>query len=151
MPTVFAHRLHGRGTAEGDLLSMPAGGSRCPASVNRFAAGNALSAMDGKETFKNAVQAMLTRHRVPPAAAKSTSRSRLMRHPASGHLRIIMPSVNGWARSRKSFINLDKNTATPRRLGRHCPRRVVETKLIQQGGFLILLVVSARASPGAPP
>src|SRR5579862_807397 len=43
-----------------DLLSMPAGGSRCPASAATVAAGLHYSRMDGKETFKNAVQAMNT-------------------------------------------------------------------------------------------
>src|SRR6266478_8505360 len=42
-----------------DLLSMPGGGSRCPASKDSVAAGLHYLRMDGKETFKNAVQAML--------------------------------------------------------------------------------------------
>ncbi len=43
-----------------DLLSMPGGGSRCPASAESVAAGLHFLRMDGKETFKNAVQAMNT-------------------------------------------------------------------------------------------
>jgi 3-oxoacyl-[acyl-carrier-protein] synthase-3 len=41
-----------------DLLSMPGGGSRCPASVQTVADDLHFLRMDGKETFKNAVQAM---------------------------------------------------------------------------------------------
>ena len=41
-----------------DLLSMPGGGSRCPASTQTVQDGLHFLRMDGKETFKNAVQAM---------------------------------------------------------------------------------------------
>lgn len=49
--------------AEGDkadLLCMPGGGSRCPATVKSVSAGLHYLRMDGKETFKNAVTAMYT-------------------------------------------------------------------------------------------
>jgi 3-oxoacyl-[acyl-carrier-protein] synthase-3 len=41
-----------------ELLSMPGGGSRCPATVKTVQDGLHFLRMDGKETFKNAVQAM---------------------------------------------------------------------------------------------
>ena len=44
--------------AKAELLSMPGGGSRCPASPQTVADGLHFLRMDGKETFKNAVQAM---------------------------------------------------------------------------------------------
>jgi len=44
--------------AKADLLSMPAGGSACPATAESVAQGLHFLRMDGKETFKNAVQAM---------------------------------------------------------------------------------------------
>ena len=43
-----------------ELLYMPGGGSMCPASANSVAAGLHFLRMDGKETFKNAVNAMYT-------------------------------------------------------------------------------------------
>src|SRR6267143_6572710 len=49
--------------AEGDkaeLLCMPGGGSRCPATPESLAAGLHFLRMDGKETFKSAVTAMYT-------------------------------------------------------------------------------------------
>ena len=46
--------------SKADLLSMPGGGSRCPASTESVAAGLHYLRMDGKETFRNAVQAMNT-------------------------------------------------------------------------------------------
>lgn len=46
--------------SKADLLSMPGGGSRCPATMDSVNARLHFLRMDGKETFKNAVQAMLT-------------------------------------------------------------------------------------------
>jgi 3-oxoacyl-[acyl-carrier-protein] synthase III len=43
-----------------DLLSMPGGGSRCPATAESVAARLHYLRMEGKETFKNAVNAMTT-------------------------------------------------------------------------------------------
>ncbi len=43
-----------------DLLSMPGGGSACPATLESVANGLHFLRMDGKETFKNAVQAMVS-------------------------------------------------------------------------------------------
>jgi 3-oxoacyl-[acyl-carrier-protein] synthase-3 len=43
-----------------DLLSMPGGGSACPATLESVAAGLHFLRMDGKETFKNAVNAMVS-------------------------------------------------------------------------------------------
>jgi 3-oxoacyl-[acyl-carrier-protein] synthase-3 len=43
-----------------DLLSMPGGGSRCPATAESVAARLHYLRMEGKETFKNAVNAMAT-------------------------------------------------------------------------------------------
>src|SRR5205085_6234679 len=43
-----------------DLLFMPGGGSRCPASAESVASRLHYLRMEGKETFKNAVQAMQT-------------------------------------------------------------------------------------------
>src|ERR1700733_14839027 len=43
-----------------DLLSMPGGGSACPATLESVASGLPFLRMDGKETFKNAVQAMVS-------------------------------------------------------------------------------------------
>jgi 3-oxoacyl-[acyl-carrier-protein] synthase-3 len=44
--------------AKAELLSMPGGGSRCPATAQTVLDGLHFLRMDGKETFKNAVQAM---------------------------------------------------------------------------------------------
>src|SRR5471030_1701485 len=43
-----------------DLLSMPGGGSACPATLESVAGGLHYLRMDGKETFKNAVNAMVS-------------------------------------------------------------------------------------------
>ena len=46
--------------SQAELLCMPGGGSRCPATADTVAAGLHHLRMDGKETFKNAVNAMYT-------------------------------------------------------------------------------------------
>ena len=46
--------------SKGDLLSMPGGGSRCPATAESVSAGLHYLRMEGKETFKSAVNAMYT-------------------------------------------------------------------------------------------
>ncbi len=43
-----------------DLLSVPGGGSKCPATPESVSAGMHYLRMDGKETFKNAVNAMVS-------------------------------------------------------------------------------------------
>ena len=50
--------LMGADGGKAELLSMPGGGSACPASAQTVADGLHFLRMDGKETFKNAVQAM---------------------------------------------------------------------------------------------
>jgi len=45
---------------KGDLLCMPGGGSQCPPTAHSLAAGMHYLRMDGKETFKSAVNAMYT-------------------------------------------------------------------------------------------
>ena len=58
----FSHGLLttalGADGSKAELLSMPAGGSRCPATPQTVLEGLHYLRMDGKETFKNAVQAM---------------------------------------------------------------------------------------------
>ena len=59
-PAAFARAAHhgaGRGRLQGGLLSMPGGGSRPGLATDRLDGLHFLR-MDGKETFKNAVQAM---------------------------------------------------------------------------------------------
>src|SRR2546426_11688219 len=66
---VLQHRTNAHGLltacmgadgAKADLLSMPGGGSRIPATSESVAAGHHFLRMDGKETFKSAVTAMYT-------------------------------------------------------------------------------------------
>jgi len=66
---VLQHRLNAHGLltavmgADGnkaDLLFMPGGGSRCPASMETVVTKRHYLRMEGRETFKNAVQAMCT-------------------------------------------------------------------------------------------
>src|ERR1041385_187846 len=92
-----------------ELLSMPGGGSRCPASAESVAAGLHFLRMDGKETFKNAVQAMNT------AAQESLRRCELdisqikciIPHQANRRIIDAVAERLG-ATSEQVFINLQK-------------------------------------------
>ncbi|MCX8090986.1 MAG: ketoacyl-ACP synthase III [Verrucomicrobiae bacterium] len=64
---VLQHRPHSHGLltvvlgadgSKADLLKLPAGGSRCPASLETVQSGKHFLHMEGRETFKHAVQAM---------------------------------------------------------------------------------------------
>jgi len=66
---ILQHRSDGHGLltacmgsdgSQAELLCMPGGGSRCPASTESVSSGMHFLRMDGKETFKNAVTAMQT-------------------------------------------------------------------------------------------
>jgi 3-oxoacyl-[acyl-carrier-protein] synthase-3 len=66
---ILQHRSDGHGLltacmgsdgSQAELLCMPGGGSRCPASAESVSSGLHFLRMDGKETFKNAVTAMQT-------------------------------------------------------------------------------------------
>jgi len=59
--------------SKADLLFMAGGGSRCPASIESVTARRHYLRMEGKETFKNAIQAMQTAAKEACADARLTS------------------------------------------------------------------------------
>ena len=107
--------------------------------------------MDGKETFKNAVQAMCQRGATRScAAAKLTS----PRSNASSRIRptaaSLTPSASASARRRNSFSSICTNTATPRprRWPSRWTRRSRSGK-IQRGDLILLVVFGAGLTWGA--
>ncbi len=133
-----------------DLLSMPAGGSRCPASAATVAAGLHYLRMDGKETFKNAVQAMNT------AAQESLRRCEIdISHinciiPHQANRRIIdAVSERLGAKPEQVFINLDKYGNTSAASVAIALDEAVETKRIQRGDLILLIVFGAGLTCGA--
>ncbi|MDB6067967.1 MAG: 3-oxoacyl-(acyl-carrier-protein) synthase 3 [Pedosphaera sp.] len=133
-----------------DLLSMPGGGSRCPASAASVSAGMHYLRMDGKETFKNAVQAMNT------AAQESLRRCELdisqikciIPHQAN---RRIIDAVSDrlGAKPEQVFVNLDKYGNTSAASVAIALDEVVESKRIQRGDLILLVVFGAGLTWGA--
>lgn len=133
-----------------DLLSMPAGGSRCPASAATVAAGLHYLRMDGKETFKNAVQAMYN------AAQESLRRCEIdITHikcviPHQANRRIIdAVSERLGAKPEQVFINLDKYGNTSAASVAIALDEAVETTRVQRGDLILLIVFGAGLTWGA--
>jgi 3-oxoacyl-[acyl-carrier-protein] synthase-3 len=133
-----------------DLLSMPAGGSRCPASAATVAAGLHFLRMDGKETFKNAVGAMYN------AAQESLRRCEIdITHikciiPHQANRRIIdAVSERLGAKPEQVFINLDKYGNTSAASVAIALDEAVETARVQRGDLILLIVFGAGLTWGA--
>jgi 3-oxoacyl-[acyl-carrier-protein] synthase-3 len=133
-----------------DLLSMPGGGSRCPASTESVAAGLHYLRMDGKETFRNAVQAMNT------AAQESLRRCELdisqikciIPHQANRRI-IDAVSERLGARPDQVFVNLDKYGNTSAASVAIALDEAIEFKNIQRGDLILLVVFGAGLTWGA--
>ena len=133
-----------------DLLSMPAGGSRCPASAASVSSGLHFLRMDGKETFKNAVQAMNT------AAQEALRRCEIditqikcvIPHQANRRI-IDAVSERLGATPEQVFINLDKYGNTSAASVAIALDEVVETKRIVRGDLILLVVFGAGLTWGA--
>ena len=133
--------------AEGDkaeLLCMPGGGSRCPATPDSLAAGLHFLRMDGKETFKNAVTAMCT------AAAEALRRCEIditqikcvIPHQAN---RRIIDAVGDrlGIKPEQVFVNLDKYGNTSAASVAIALDEAVQQRRIQRGDLVLLVVFGA--------
>jgi 3-oxoacyl-[acyl-carrier-protein] synthase-3 len=133
-----------------DLLSMPGGGSRCPASGESVAAGLHYLRMDGKEAFKNAVQAMQT------AAIESLRRCELdisqinciIPHQANRRI-IDAVSERLGARPDQVFVNVDKYGNTSAASVGIALDEAVESKRIHRGDLILMVVFGAGLTWGA--
>jgi len=135
---------------KGDLLSMPGGGSRCPATAASVGAGLHFLRMDGKETFKSAVQAMHT------AATEALSRCEIDISqikciiPHQANLRIIdAVSERLGAKPEQVFINLDRYGNTSAASVAIALDEAVESKRIHRGDLILMVVFGAGLTWGA--
>lgn len=139
--------------ADGDkseLLFMPAGGSRCPATVETVNSRLHYLRMEGKETFKNAVQAMQT------AATEALQRCEIditkikciIPHQAN---RRIIDAVGDrlGAKPEQLFVNLDKYGNTSAASVAIALDEAVESGRIQRGDLILLVVFGAGLTWGA--
>jgi len=133
-----------------NVLSLPGGGSRCPATAESVATGLHFLQMDGKETFKSAVQAMHT------AAQEALARCEIdisqiqcvIPHQAN---RRIIDAVAGrlGAKPEQVFVNLDRYGNTSAASVAIALDEAVESGRIKRGDLALLVVFGAGLTWGA--
>jgi 3-oxoacyl-[acyl-carrier-protein] synthase-3 len=136
--------------AKAGLLSMPGGGSACPASAATVAAKLHFLRMDGKETFKNAVQAMQS------AATEVLKRCEIditkikcvIPHQANRRIIDVVGDRLG-ATPEQIFINLHKYGNTSAASVAIALDEAVAAKKIQRGDLVLLVVFGAGLTWGA--
>ena len=133
-----------------DLLFMAGGGSRCPATAESVARRMHYLRMEGKETFKNAVQAMLT------AAQEALRRCELDISrikciiPHQANLRIIQAVGERLsARPEQVFVNLHKYGNTSAASVAIALDEAVQSGRVQRGDLVLLMVFGAGLTWGA--
>jgi 3-oxoacyl-[acyl-carrier-protein] synthase III len=133
-----------------DLLFMAGGGSRCPATPESVAARQHYLRMEGKETFKNAVQAMQT------AAEEALRRCELdisrikciIPHQANRRIIDAVGERLG-ARPEQVFINLHKYGNTSAASVGIALDEAVQSGHIQRGDLVLMMVFGAGLTWGA--
>jgi len=133
-----------------DLLYMPGGGSRCPATAESVASRAHFLRMEGKVTFKNAVQAMLT------AAEEAMRRCEIditrikciIPHQANRRIIDAVGERLG-ARPDQIFINLHRYGNTSAASVAIALDEAVETGRVQRGDLILMIVFGAGLTWGA--
>ncbi len=133
-----------------DLLSMPGGGSRCPATAESVSARLHFLRMDGKETFKNAVNAMYT------AAVEALRRCEIdisqiaciIPHQANQRIIDAVGERLG-ARPKQLFINVNKYGNTSAASVAIALDEAVNAGRIKQHDLVLLVVFGAGLTWGA--
>jgi 3-oxoacyl-[acyl-carrier-protein] synthase III len=136
--------------AKAGLLSMPGGGSRCPATTDSVNSRLHYLRMDGRETYKSAVTAMYR------AALKALDRCKLNISqikciiPHQANLRIISAVGDRLgAKKDQVYINVDKFGNTSAASVAIALDQVVEEGLIERGDLILMVVFGAGLTWGA--
>ena len=136
--------------AKADLLSMPGGGSACPATADSVTAKRHYLRMDGKETFKSAVNAMVS------AAQEALRRCELditkikcvIPHQANRRI-IDAVSERLGATPEQLFVNLEKYGNTSAASVAIALDEAVSSGKIRRGDLVLLVVFGAGLTWGA--
>jgi 3-oxoacyl-[acyl-carrier-protein] synthase-3 len=134
----------GANGSKAELLSMPGGGSRCPASAQSVLNRMHYLRMDGKETFKNAVNAMYT------AAQESLRRCEIditqikciIPHQANRRIIDAVAERLG-ADPSQVFVNLHRYGNTSAASVAIALDEAVQTGRVQPGDLILLVVFGA--------
>jgi 3-oxoacyl-[acyl-carrier-protein] synthase-3 len=133
-----------------DLLFMPGGGSRCPATADSVANRMHYLRMEGKETFKNAVQAMQT------AAEEAMRRCEIditrikciIPHQANRRIiDAVCERIGG--KPEQLFINLHKYGNTSAASVAIALDEAVQSGNLQRGDLILMIVFGAGLTWGA--
>ena len=133
-----------------DLLFMPGGGSRCPATTQSVNSRMHYLRMEGKETFKNAVQAMQT------AAEEAMRRCEIditkikcvVPHQANRRIIDAVGERLG-ARPEQLFINVDRYGNTSAASVAIALDEAISSGRVQRGDLILLVVFGAGLTWGA--
>ncbi|MEP6662208.1 MAG: beta-ketoacyl-ACP synthase III [Verrucomicrobiota bacterium] len=133
-----------------DLLSMPGGGSRCPATAESVLAKQHYLRMDGKETFKNAINAMIT------AAQEALRRCEIdisqikcvIPHQANRRIIDVVGERLGIT-AEQIFVNVEKYGNTSAASVAIALDEAVTSGKIQRGDLVLLVVFGAGLTWGA--
>jgi 3-oxoacyl-[acyl-carrier-protein] synthase III len=133
-----------------DLLFMAGGGSRCPATTESVAARLHYLRMEGKETFKNAIQAMQT------AAQEALRRCEIdisrikciIPHQANRRIVDAVCDRLG-AKPEQFFVNLDRYGNTSAASVAIALDEAVACGRVQRGDLILLIVFGAGLTWGA--
>lgn len=133
--------------AEGDkaeLLCMPGGGSRCPATAESVAGGLHFLRMDGKETFKSAVTAMYTagQEAMRRCEIDITQIKCVIPHQANRRIIDAVGERLG-AKPEQVFVNLDRYGNTSAASVAIALDEAVQHGRIQRGDLVLLVVFGA--------
>ncbi|MBM3834520.1 MAG: ketoacyl-ACP synthase III [Verrucomicrobia bacterium] len=133
-----------------ELLCMPGGGSRCPATTQSVANRLHYLRMDGKETFKHAVKAMLTaaQEAMRRCEIDITKIKCIIPHQANRRIIDAVGERLG-ARPEQLFVNLEKYGNTSAGSVAIALDEAVQSGRIQQGDLLLLIVFGAGLTWGA--
>jgi 3-oxoacyl-[acyl-carrier-protein] synthase-3 len=135
---------------KGSLLCVPAGGSRCPASAETVAKRLHYLRMEGRETFKNAVQAMYTGAREALARCELDVAQLACVIPHQANLRIIEAvGERLGVKPEQLFINVHKYGNTSSASVAIALDEAVEAGRIKRGDLILLLVFGAGFTWGA--
>ncbi|MGA2247975.1 MAG: beta-ketoacyl-ACP synthase III [Verrucomicrobiota bacterium] len=133
-----------------ELLSMPGGGSRCPATAKSVQDGLHFLRMDGKETFKNAVQAMCSAAKEVLARCEIdiTRIKCVIPHQANRRIIDAVGERLG-ATSEQIFINLHKYGNTSAASVAIALDEAVRSGRIARGDLVLIVAFGAGLTWGA--
>jgi 3-oxoacyl-[acyl-carrier-protein] synthase-3 len=133
-----------------DLLFMPGGGSRCPATVESINARQHFLRMEGKETFKNAVQAMQTAAEEALRRCEITISQIKCIIPHQANRRIIdAVGERLGATPEQLFVNVNKYGNTSAASVGIALDEAVSSGRVQRGDLILLVVFGAGLTWGA--